>query len=196
MSMISDEKTKKWTDQMSISKETRMFMQQVFNKICTECELSAVEICAYLLNHTFDYFSVSDNRWVWVHSETLYWCIFQHWKLLQQVVDDDNDTNEKDDHNVNQVRLTAAEMKSTVFSAYLSCGLNLKSLCFYDYVSLIKIESKSEKHRSYLTYLNFVDTHQFKSFTQQIQSVEDIAVSVFSTTLARTRDTASKFWYD
>ena len=94
------------------------------------------------------------------------------------------------------MRLTAAEVKSTVFSAYLSHASDLKSLCFYDYVSLIKIESKSEKHRSYSTCLDFVDTHQFKSFTQWIWSVEDIAVPVFSTTLARTRDTASKFWYD
>ena len=72
MSMISDEEVKKQTGQMSISKETRMFMQWVFNKICTEHELSAVEVCAYFLNHTFDYFSVSDNRWVWMYSETLY----------------------------------------------------------------------------------------------------------------------------
>ena len=168
----------------------------MFNKICTEHELSAVEICTYLLSHTFDYFSVSDNRWVWMHSETLYWCIFQHWKLLQQVVNSDNDTDEKDDHNVNQVRLTAVEAKSTVFSAYLSHELNLKSLCFYDYVSLIKIESKSEKHRSYLTCLNFVNTYQFKFFTQWIQSVKNIIVSVFLITLARTRDTVSKFWYN
>ena len=94
-----------------------------------------------------------------MHSETLYWCIFQHWKLLQQVVDSDNDADEKGDHNVNQVRLTAAGMKPTVFSAYLSHGPDLKSLCFYDYVSLIKIESKSEKHRSYSTCLNFVNTY-------------------------------------
>ncbi len=196
MSMISDEEAKKRTGQISISKETKMFMQRVFNKICTERELSAVEVCAYLLGHTFDYSSVSGNRWVWVHPGTLYWCIFRRWKLLQQVVDGDNDTNEEGDHNVNQVRLTAAGAKPTVFSAYLSRGPDLKSLCFYDYVSLIKIERKSEKHQSYLTCLDFVDTHQFKFFTQRIRFVEDITVPVFSTTLARTRDTAPKFWYD
>ena len=89
--------------------------------------------------------------------------------------------------------LTAAGAKSIFFSAYLSCEADLKSLCFYDYISLIKIENKSEKHRSYSACFDFVNIAQLKCFIQQIQSVEDIAVPVFSTTLARTEDMAFKF---
>ena len=62
MSMIADNEATKQTGQMSNSRTTKMFMQQVFNKICTEHELSAVEVCTYLLGHTFDYSSVSSNE--------------------------------------------------------------------------------------------------------------------------------------
>ena len=62
MSMITDDEAKNQTGQMSTSKTIKKFMQQVFNKICTEHELSAVEVCTYLLGHTFDYSSVSSNE--------------------------------------------------------------------------------------------------------------------------------------
>jgi hypothetical protein len=196
MSMIADDEAKNRTGQMSTSKTTKMFMQRVFNKICTERELSAVEVCAYLLGHTFDYSSVSSNGWVWVHPGTLYWCIFRHWRFLRQAVGDEDEADKERNDEIDQVRLTAAGAKPTLFSAYLARGTDLKSLCFYDYISLIKIESNSGKHRSYSACFDFVNIPQLKSFTQRVRSVEDIAVPVFSTTLARTEDTAPKFWYD
>jgi hypothetical protein len=194
--MIAEDEGKKRTGRLGASTTTKMFMQRVFNKICTERELSAVEVCAYLLGHTFDYSSVSNNRWVWIHPGTLYWCIFWHWRLLRRAVDGEDETNKESSDEIDQVRLTAAGAKPTFFSAYLSRGADLKSLCFYDYISLINIENKSGKCRSYSACFDFVNISQLKSFTQRLRSVEDIAVPVFSTTLARTEDMAPKFWYD
>ncbi len=191
MSMIADDEATKRTGQMSNSRTTKMFMQRVFNKICTERELSAVEVCAYLLGHNFDYCSISSKGWVWVHPGTLYWCIVRHWRLLRQALKSEDEAGNETD----QVRLTTTGARPTLFSAYLSRGADLKSLCFYDYISLIKIEGKSGNHRSYSAYFDFVDVPQLQTFTQRVRSTEDIAVPVFSTTLARTEDTAPKFWY-
>jgi hypothetical protein len=117
-------------------------MHQVFNKICTERELSAVEVCLYLLGHSFDYSSVSDKGWAWVHPGTLFWCIVRHWRLLRQAVEGEDEDDEEDGDKIDQLRLTSNGTKPTVFSAYLSYRTDLKSLCFYDYVSFIKVEKK------------------------------------------------------
>ncbi len=191
MSMIAGDEAKKRTGQRSNSKTTQIFMHRVFNKICTERELSAVEVCAYLLGHNFDYCSISSKGWVWVHPGTLYWCIVRHWRLLRQALKSEDEAGNETD----QVRLTTTGARPTLFSAYLSRGEDLKSLCFYDYISLIKIEGKSGNHRSYSACFDFVDVPQLQTFTQRVRSTEDIAVPVFSTTLARTEDTAPKFWY-
>ena len=90
--MIVDDEAKKRTGQVITSGTAKTFIHRVFNKICTEHELSAVEVCTHLLSHDFEYSSASSGAWVWVHPGTLYWCIVQHWKLLRQAVNnEDND---------------------------------------------------------------------------------------------------------
>lgn len=192
MLMIANNEAKKWTNQMSNSKTIKMFMQWVFNKICTECKLSAVEVCMYFLSHNFNYCSILSKEWVWVHLKILYWCIVWHWRLLWQAFkSEDKAGNETD-----QMRLITTEIKFTLFSAYFFCEEDLKSLCFYNYISLIKIEGKSENHKSYLTCFDFVNVPQLQIFTQWVWFTEDIVISVFLTTFARTKDMMSKFWYD
>ena len=87
-------------------------------------------------------------------------------------------------------------MRSIVFSAYIAHGADLKSLCFYDYVSLLNVKRKSGRYGSYSACYDFVDIAELESFTQRVRSVEDIAIPVFSTSLARTGEMAPKFWYD
>ena len=87
-------------------------------------------------------------------------------------------------------------MRPTVFSAYVTCRTDLKSLCFYNYISLLKVERKSGRYGLYSACYDFVNIPELESFTQRVQSVEDIAVPVFSTSLARTGEIAPKFWYD
>ena len=91
------------------------------------------------------------------------------------------------------MRLIITRVRLTLFSAYLSHETDLKSLCFYDYISFIKIENKSENYKSYLTYFDFINVSQLQVFTQQVQSTEDIAVSVFLITLVRTENMTFKF---
>ena len=62
ISMVADDEVKKRIRQVSTSRVTKMFMHRVFNKICTERELSAVEVCSYLLGHGFNYSSISSKR--------------------------------------------------------------------------------------------------------------------------------------
>ena len=94
------------------------------------------------------------------------------------------------------MRLIIIKVRLTLFSAYLSHETDLKSFCFYDYISLIKIKDKSENYRSYLTCFDFIDVFQLQVFTQWVWFTEDIIISVFSIILARIENTASKFWYD
>ena len=130
-----------------------------------------------------------------MHPGTLYWYIVRHWKLLRQAVNNEDGDEESSQEN-DQLRLTIAGARPTVFSAYVARGADLKSLCFYDYVSLLKVERKSGRYGSYSACYDFVNIPKLKSFTQRVQFVEDIAVPVFSTSLARTGEMAPKFWYD
>jgi len=202
ISIVADDEAKKRTGQVtevSTLGATKKFMHRVFNKICTERELSAVEVCSYLLGHSFDYSSISDKRWAWVHPGTLFWCIVRHWRLLRQAVESEDECHDEGDERggdeIDQLRLTSNGARPTIFSAYLSRGTDLKSLCFYDYISLIKVAKKSGKY-GYSASFDFTKIPQLESFTQRVRSVEDIAVPVFSTTLARTGETTPKFWYN
>ena len=202
ISMVADDEAKKRTGQVAISGTAtsgtaKTFMHRVFNKICTERELSAVEVCAHLLGHNFDYSSVSNDAWVWVHPGTLYWCIVRHWRLLRRAIDNDYEEDEEGSDEINQLNLTIVGARPTCFSTYLSRGPDLKSLCFYDYVSLIKIEKKSGSHTSYSACFDFIDTPSLESYTQQVRSVQDIGVPVFSTALAKPdKATTPKFWHE
>jgi hypothetical protein len=177
------------------TKTAKTFMHRVFNKICTDRELSAVEVCAHLLDHKFDYSSVSEKGWVWVHPGTLYWCIVRRWRLLRRAINNGNNQDEEDSEQTDQLILTSAGAKPTVFSAYLSRGADLRPLCFYDYVSLIKSEKKkADKNASYSACFDF-DTSSLKCFTQRIRSTKDICVPLFSTALAKTDiESTPKYW--
>ncbi len=190
MSMVAADEA-----QVARSTTAKRFMHRVFNKICTERELSAVEVCAHLLGHDFDYSSISKKRWVWVHPGTLYWCIFRHWRLLRRLDNSGNEDVEEDGDQTDQLRLTVAGVKPTVFSAYLCRGADLRSLCFYDYVSLVKIEKKKVgRHTPYSACFDF-DTSSLESFTQRVRSVEDIGVPLFSTALEKTDKTSTpQYW--
>ena len=119
----------------------------------------------------------------------------RHWSLLRRATDNDYDEGEEGNDEINQLNLTTAGARPTCFSAYLSRGTDLQSLCFYDYVSLINVEKKSSRHTSYSACFDFVDTPSLEPYTQRVKSIQDIGLPVFSTALVKPDDaTTPKFW--
>ncbi|GKT51822.1 uncharacterized protein ColSpa_12003 [Colletotrichum spaethianum] len=60
----------------------RQFLARTANQIFTSRELSAVEVCSSLLGYRNSY--CSEENWVNVHLNSLYWAVFRGWGGLRQ----------------------------------------------------------------------------------------------------------------
>ncbi|EXK76606.1 hypothetical protein FOQG_18659 [Fusarium oxysporum f. sp. raphani 54005] len=68
--------------------ESRQFLMRAANRIFSERQLSAVEVCYHLLGYHTDFTNVPD--WSFLNLTALYWAIFRRWMHLRRQASDRN----------------------------------------------------------------------------------------------------------
>lgn len=101
---------------------------RVANRIFTERELSAVEVCYHLLGYHTDFTTVPN--WSFLHLDTLYWAIFRRWPHLCRLAGMEADIDDLPE----TVNLRNNGRTLSYFEAYACRGELLTDLCFYDYI--------------------------------------------------------------
>jgi hypothetical protein len=116
--------------------KTRQFLMRLANKVFTDRELSAVEVVNHLFDYETDYTNI--KVWTYQHLNTLYWAIIRQWPSLQDALFDM--TGSDPVHETIQVRSRGYQL--SYIEAYQYRGLVLEDLCFYDYLSFVKLERR------------------------------------------------------
>ena len=65
----------------AVLNESRQFLMRVANRIFSERQLSAVEVCYHLLGYGTDFTNVPD--WSFLNLTALYWSVFRRWPRLR-----------------------------------------------------------------------------------------------------------------
>lgn len=159
-----------------VQNTTRQFLGRAANKIFTDRELSAVEVCAHLLGKP-NHFS-SEKKWCPVHLDTLYWTLFSAWPGLR----------EKAGLEIQglaaplTVSFGGSGRKLSHFEAYPFRGEALKDTCFYDYMCIVEFSKiGSPKPLKLGDYVLFDRECPFRTkWVQRTLTKTDQAVPVYS----------------
>lgn len=145
--------------------KARQFLARTANQIFTSRELSAVEVCSRLLNFESSY--CSEQSWVYVTMNTLYWAVFRIWPGLAQGAGPDVQHQQ----TAETMGLRASGPTLTALQAYRYRGQLLQDLCFYEYLCLVKIHRLKGYIRSdKAQFVNF-DSTPDNSCSEWIQEV-------------------------
>lgn len=172
--MVTSEVETKTTVQKN--NKTRQFLARTANQIFTSRELSAVEVCSNLLGYKNIYSSI--DNWVNLHLNTLYWAVFRRWDRLGEAAGEHVGSRvapETVGLGINGYRLSASD-------SYPHRGLLLRSLCFYEYLSMIRIRKLGKyTNTNTATCMPFEPSlPDNEVWIQQLVSKENQAVPVIS----------------
>ncbi|KAL4403586.1 hypothetical protein CABS03_15038 [Colletotrichum abscissum] len=121
--------------------KTRRFLARTANQIFTSRELSAVEVCSNLLGYKNSY--CSETSWANVYLSTLYWAVFRRWGGLREAAGPEMQQRvvpETIGFGAGGITLPSSE-------AYAYRGLLLRELCFYEYVSMVRVRRVGRRTR-------------------------------------------------
>ncbi|WAO96996.1 Helitron-like-N domain-containing protein [Fusarium falciforme] len=144
----------------------RQYLMRIANRIFTERPLSQVEVIAHFLDYPSEFSST--KQWSYVNMTTLYWAILRRWQYLQRcssTLGDDDDRpieNIGGNGNGNDAEASAERVlvgsdgkKLPYIEAYHHRGEVLQTLCFYDYVSLVKLQKRIDSSYKELVKIEF-----------------------------------------
>ncbi|KAM4067871.1 PIF1-like helicase [Hirsutella rhossiliensis] len=123
-------------DPMEGSK-TRMFLLKVANRIFTERPLSQVEVIANLLGYPAEF--SSGAAWAYINTNQLYWAVFRRWRYLRRASGAEATGDAPDE----MVIIKEAGLRIPLVEAYRHRGELLRSLCLYDYASVVRLKRTS-----------------------------------------------------
>ncbi|EEU34872.1 uncharacterized protein NECHADRAFT_102243 [Fusarium vanettenii 77-13-4] len=126
------------TDDAVKGNRTRQFLMRVANRIFTERSLSQVEVIAYLLGYPTEFTNSSD--WTFLNVSLLYWHVFRRWRHLRK----ESGAEAADDSVDESIVVEEAGERISYAEAYQHRGDVLRSLCLYDYVSLVRLKRVSK----------------------------------------------------
>ncbi|KAK2005446.1 hypothetical protein LZ32DRAFT_673453, partial [Colletotrichum eremochloae] len=156
--------------------KARQFLARVANQVFTSRELSAVEVCSSLLGYQNSY--CSENQWVNVHLNSVYWAVFRRWDGLQQAAGPDVQARVVPE----TVGFGNRGFKLSALDAYVHRGLLLRDLCFYEYLSMVRVQGVGHKGKardaSYIPFESTLQDHEW--WIQKVLKGADQAVPVFS----------------
>lgn len=116
---------------------TRQFFMRWANKIFTDREMSAVEVCYHILGFPTDFTSIPS--WTFVYPESLY-----HQMTRKMASHRSRHPNEENTANHHKVVLTSEGKTIDRYQAYVDRGEHLKDLCFWEYMSFLELRRKSD----------------------------------------------------
>jgi hypothetical protein len=118
---------------------TRQFLMRTANRIFSDRQLSAVEVCYHLLGYRTDFTNVP--RWSFINLTALYWSIFRRWLHLRRQSGEDTDTDDPPE----TIGLRESGRTLLSLDAYAYRGPLLRGLCLYDYMSMVSLERRRDR---------------------------------------------------
>ncbi|EXM13396.1 hypothetical protein FOTG_18153 [Fusarium oxysporum f. sp. vasinfectum 25433] len=122
------------TDDAVKGNRTRQFLMRVANRIFTERSLSQVEVIAHLLGYPAEF--TKSSAWTFLNVSLLYWHVFRRWRHLRQ----ESGAAVADGSVDESIVVEEAGERISYAEAYQHRGDVLRSLCLYDYVSLVRLK--------------------------------------------------------
>ncbi|KAF6517643.1 hypothetical protein HZS61_003204 [Fusarium oxysporum f. sp. conglutinans] len=116
--------------------ESRQFLMRAANRIFSERQLSAVEVCYFLLGYQTDFTNVPN--WSYINLTALYWTIFRRWPHLRRQACTQIDAEEPSE----TVQFRQNGRTLLYLDAYAYRGPVLRDTCLYDYMSTIIVERR------------------------------------------------------
>ncbi|KAI0903059.1 hypothetical protein F4823DRAFT_324315 [Ustulina deusta] len=118
----------------AVVNESRQFLMRAANRIFSERQLSAVEVCYFLLGYQTDFTNVP--HWSYINLTALYWTIFRRWTHLRRQASTQTDVEEPSE----TVQFRESGRTLLYLDAYAYRGPVLRDVCLYDYMSMITLE--------------------------------------------------------
>ncbi|KJZ69898.1 hypothetical protein HIM_10709 [Hirsutella minnesotensis 3608] len=119
--------------QQAVLNESRQFLMRAANRIFSERQLSAVEVCYHLLGYDTDFTNVP--HWSFLNLTALYWAIFRLWAHLRHQAGELTDAEQP----AETIRLRQGGRTLLYLDAYAYRGHVLRDLCLYDYMSMVHL---------------------------------------------------------
>ncbi|KAM4061599.1 PIF1-like helicase [Hirsutella rhossiliensis] len=121
--------------QQAVLNKSRQFLMRTANRIFSERQLSAVEVCYHLLGYDTDFTNVP--HWSFLNLTALYWTIFRLWAHLRHQAGELTDAEQPPE----TIPLRQGGRTLLCLDAYAYRGHVLRDLCLYDYMSMIHLDS-------------------------------------------------------
>ena len=115
---------------------SRQFWMKLANRVSSEVEVSAVEVCSSLLDYPTEYCSVQDKNWSYLNLNIVFWTVFNRWSYLRSLAAVGGNQVNEGDH----VAFTGTGRRLSIVEAYPHRGEVLAHLCLYEYARIIKIK--------------------------------------------------------
>ncbi|KAM4062555.1 PIF1 protein [Hirsutella rhossiliensis] len=126
--------------QQAVLNESRQFLIRTANRIFSERQLSAVEVCYHLLGYDTDFTNVP--HWSFLNLTALYWAIFRLWAHLRRQAGELTDAEQPRE----TIPLRQGGRTLLCLEAYSYRGHVLQDLCLYDYMSMIHLLRRPDQY--------------------------------------------------
>ncbi|KAI8649770.1 ATP-dependent DNA helicase [Fusarium keratoplasticum] len=153
--------------------ESRQFLMRAANRIFSERQLSAVEVCYHLLGYHTDFTNVP--HWSFLNLTALYWTVFRHWMHLRREAGVQTDLEEPPE----TVQLREGGRTLLYLDAYACRGQVLRSLCLYDYMSMINLVRRSDRDEDETHISLEGSSPECHGWLQELRRPHEYAVPIF-----------------
>ncbi|KAG6996878.1 ATP-dependent DNA helicase pfh1 [Fusarium oxysporum f. sp. conglutinans] len=153
--------------------ESRQFLMRTANRIFSERQLSAVEVCYHLLGYQTDFTNVP--QWSFLNLTALYWAIFRRWMHLRREAGVQTDLEEPPE----TVQLREGGRTLLYLDAYACRGQVLRSLCLYDYMSMINLVRRCDRDEDETHISLEGSSPECHGWLQELRRPHEYAVPIF-----------------
>ncbi|KAF9767527.1 hypothetical protein IL306_015295, partial [Fusarium sp. DS 682] len=156
----------------AVVNESRQFLMRSANRIFSERQLSAVEVCYFLLGYQTDFTNVP--QWSYINLTALYWTIFRRWIHLRRQASTQTDAEEPSE----TVQFRESGRTLLYLDAYAYRGQVLRDMCLYDYMSTITLERRHGRDEDE-THLALEGPPECYGWIQKLREPPEYAVPIF-----------------
>ncbi|KAK7420728.1 hypothetical protein QQZ08_010263 [Neonectria magnoliae] len=169
---LAEQDTQRQTERQAMASKSRQFLMRAANRIFSERQLSAVEVCYFLLGYQTDFTNVP--HWSYINLTALYWTIFRRWVHLRRLASTQADAEEPSE----AVQFRESGRTLLYLDAYAYRGRILRDACLYDYMSMITLERRRGRDEDG-THLVLEGPPECYGWIQKLRDPSGYAVPIF-----------------